>query len=697
MLDYREFWCNKLLQYPTIKNTLNIPIAFDIETTSIVTQDNKFAFPYIWMIGFYDKVYYGREIKDCIALFDKLNSWLYSNNLKAIIYVHNLSFEFQFLKSYIMFDKVFARTERHPIYAEYGNITFKCSYFLSNLSLAGVAEVNNLGIKKMSGDLDYTLIRHSKTPLTDKELNYCEYDILVLLKYISQEIKKNNNDINKIPLTSTGYVRKHCRDYMTTSNKYFSARNLIKKIHPDKCLYLMLEKAFAGGYTHCNAFYMGLMIPNVDNYDFCSHYPAKMCGRKYPMTAFKEVTKNFDAILKNKNIACVCYVEYSNIKIRYTHSIISQHKLIKKQNAKFDNNRLVYADSIGYICTDLDLKNIDLFYTYDIRTIKKMYISHYGYLPKYIIDIVLELYENKTQYKNVKGKETIYMLSKQLLNAMYGMCVTSPINDNIVYDNIKGWETLPADENALEDYYNKFSTFLTYQWGVWVTAWARYDLLSTIAYSKKFADSVIYCDTDSIKKIPCEDDNKAFESKNKEILDGIKDMCEYYNIDFNRFSPKDIDGIAHPLGVWDYEGKAEYFKTLGAKRYIMYTKGKIKSTVAGCSKIKLSEYLVQPNKNVYGAPSIDEVFDKFNLDLNVPTNYSGRLTHYYCENDEEIPVTDYLGNESIVNVKSGVCLEPSEYSMNISKDYIMIVLGYNNSKIVNERMEQKWEKQNTIV
>ena len=45
------------------------------------------------------------------------------------------------------------------MYAEYENYCFRCSYLLTNMSLATWAEQRKLPVKKLVGDLDYTVLR----------------------------------------------------------------------------------------------------------------------------------------------------------------------------------------------------------------------------------------------------------------------------------------------------------------------------------------------------------------------------------------------------------------------------------------------------------------------------------------------------------------------------------------------------------
>ena len=130
-----------------------------------------------------------------------------------IVYIHNFSYEFQFLRNVLDFTEVFAREKRKPIYAKYATYTFRCSYMLTRQSLDSWAKNEKLPIKKLTGNLDYNVIRTPKTPLTEDEINYCINDVLVmyygLLKY-----KEKYGHLNDIPLTQTGGVRKIIREKM---------------------------------------------------------------------------------------------------------------------------------------------------------------------------------------------------------------------------------------------------------------------------------------------------------------------------------------------------------------------------------------------------------------------------------------------------------------------------------------------------
>ena len=82
----------------------------------------------------------------------------------------------------------------------------------------------------------------------------------------------------------------------------------------------------------------------------------------------------------------------------------------------------------------------------------------------------------------------------------------------------------------------KSKSFLSFAYGVWVTAWARNNLLSNVI---KLDDYILYCDTDSLKLVEGYDKN-IIEDYNKKVIEKLKKVSNDLNIDFEKFSPKDI-------------------------------------------------------------------------------------------------------------------------------------------------------------
>ena len=138
------------------------------------------------------------------------------------------------------------------------------------------------------------------------------------------------------------------------------------------------------------------------------------------------------------------------------------------------------------------------------------------YLPKPIIESLLNLYIDKTQLKGVENKEVEYLLSKGMLNSVYGMTVTDIVRDEHNYNNIDGWFEETGDTLKQIDKYNKSKNrFLYYAWGVWITAYARFNLWTGIL---AMGTDYVYSDTDSIKLLNYNDHIEYINKYNDVIL-----------------------------------------------------------------------------------------------------------------------------------------------------------------------------------
>lgn len=192
------------------KNIINLVTAFDTETTAI--NEIQQSFVYVWQFGFGDTVYIGRDLSEAVALFEHIAAAL-DDNTKLIVYVHNLSYDFQFLKGYYQFkaDEVFAIDKRKILKCTMfdGKIEMRCSYLHSNMSLDNFAKKWAVIYQKQNGEyFNYQKFRTGKTPLTDDELKYCACDILALCEALENEMRHDGDSLATIPLTVTGYMRR---------------------------------------------------------------------------------------------------------------------------------------------------------------------------------------------------------------------------------------------------------------------------------------------------------------------------------------------------------------------------------------------------------------------------------------------------------------------------------------------------------
>ena len=650
----------------------NIPCAFDIETTSLTQQGEKYAFMYVWQMGIKDYLFYGRTWDEFLqALAIIRDSLQLSETQRIIIYVHNLSYEFQFMRKYLEWAEVFSIDERKPLKALTSmGIEFRCSYVLSGLSLALTAKnLTSHKLEKLTGDLDYSLVRHYNTPLSKQELKYCEYDIKIVLAYIQEQIDEYDTII-KIPLTNTGRVRNYVREKCFYGFKPKKDFTKYQKYHAIMdCLqltvdsYKMLKFCFQGGFTHANYMKVGNTLENVHSIDFTSSYPAVMLTELYPMSKPKLLGDvACETMLQNMNLKYKGFMfiaRFTNIHSIRNEMYISEYKCSLCKKLSSNNGRVHSAEELTTAITNIDFNIIKHCYQWEKVEFFHVYEFSLDYLPKPIIKSIIELYKNKTTLKGVEGMENEYLKSKGMLNSVYGMSVTDIVRETIIYENEWGKEP-PDIETAIDNYNKSKQRFLYYPWGVWVTAYARKNLWTGIL---SMQDDYIYSDTDSIKFQNINNHTWYINKYNSMLEQKLKAMCKHYNIPFSDLKPKTIKGKEKLIGVWDYEGSYKYFKTLGAKRYIYYTDS-LHITIAGLGKTNGAKYL----ENLSGG-KIDKMFKCFNDELYIPADYTGKKTHTYIDDLMEIDVLDYEGNKSRIISKSGIHLEDCDFTLSLSRQY----------------------------
>ena len=545
--------------------------AFDIETSTLTEECQ--AFMYIWQFQ------WGTECTVVGRTWDEFNELLYKlqlalkNNQYIVIYVHNLSFEFQFLRGIYKFadDEVFAVASRKILKCTMlKHFEFRCSYFHSNMNLETFANKMGAAHSKKAGALDYSVIRWPYTELTQKEMEYCVNDVRGLVEALTIEMGHDGDNLYTTPLTSTGYVRRDVKNAVRESGE-----NTAKSIVPDMEIYIMLREAFRGGNTHANRWYTGKIIENVKSADRSSSYPDVLCNCKFPITKFFKEPKSeigrVVELMEKRGKALLFRAAFENMEQQDEYwgcPYISKDKARNiSTDAVIDNGRVLSCSYLELTLTDIDFKIILEEYNFTGCEIWDLYSANYGKLPSSIIQQNIEYYKFKTELKGVDGQELLYMKSKNKLNSIYGMMAQNPVKAEILFADGEYIEsTMKSMEELLNE--NNRKCFLAYQWGVWCTAWARRKLEDGIRMAK---EGFIYCDTDSVKYIGSVD----FTEFNKGCIEACKLSGSY---------AKDPKGNTHYMGVYEEEKGYEKFATLGAKKYAYIQDGKLCATIAGVSK-----------------------------------------------------------------------------------------------------------------
>lgn len=665
---------------------VHIGCGFDIETTKIPGTDYTTMF--VWQFAIGDLTIIGRTWDELRSLLKDLSDFYeLDEKYRLLVFIHNEKYEWSFIKNQlkwyerVWFDKetgetkskldVFALDYRTIIKATTNNfIEFRDSYALTGMGLAKLAENYKLGIKKLVGDFDYSKPRHSGTKLTDLELAYCINDVQILSKFYHKYIyptfiKKGHN----IPLTSTGIVRDELkRTFKSIEEK--DRNKLKRKLHkcfPNEENYeTLMNYVYRGGFVHANINRANAKFEAeiMGSYDFKSSYPAVMLHEKYPWHFRKEDPEWFYINGFNKkvlkNIAYYGEFKIRDITRKTSHSIESENKIVDySEDAVFDNGRLMSASWIVVWLTEQDVLNyLDM---YNVEhpgqwSCYEIHISEKEELPHYLIDLVLKYF----YLKETLEKDSLeYNLAKAKLNSFYGMCCTAILFEDLAYNEKTGLMELTGNNQSYSKAIEKL--ILLPQWGIWISAYARRNLIKTFA---KLKNDAIYGDTDSAKclnilanKYIFDDYNNVMSRMNKNMYIGNYDRDIFKNI-----------------GKFDFEGKILSFKTLGCKRYI-YTdihknketqKYELNTTVkaAGIVKGTFQKYCKENNLDMY---------EEFTDGLKLDENYSDKLTSIYIDEPFEYELTDYLGETKIVSENSCVTLKETTVAINMSQTYILLL------------------------
>ena len=619
--------------------------AFDIESTNDLELQQ--AFMYIWQFQIEDHTIIGREWSEWLIFCERLTEQLQQDEY-IMVYVHNLSYEFSFIKGVYGFtpEEVFCIQPRKVLKCEMmDHIEFRCSYLLTNMNLATFTK--KMGVKeKLSGDeYDYSKIRYPWTELTDQELEYCITDVESLVKALKVYFAIEHDSFYTIPLTSTGFVRRDCKEAMRHFN-----RGELKNMLPDYDIYVLLKQAFRGGNTHANRYYAEEILENVSSYDRVSSYPDVMINELFPMSPWIreddiDIERACRKIFKQKR-ACLMRISFKNIRLRDPMDgcpYIPKHKCRNLSHHYNDNGRILWADFLEISLTDIDFKIILQQYKFDSATIHDFYHCRYGRLPKALRDVIGKYYQDKTELKGIKEQELFYMLSKAKLNSIYGMSVQDICKRNILYEND---QFKFDDELSDQELYDKTiqKAFICYAWGVWTTARAREQLQIAINMT---GDNFVYCDTDSVKFI--DDGTVSFDKyNNSRKQDSIK----------NGGIATDKAGKQYYLGLYDYEGTYKRFITMGAKKYAYEDPaGQLHITVAGCGKSKGAKELAARG----GLEAFKEGFTFYE---------AGGTESVY--NDIRDPFKVNINGNSLL-ITSNVLIKESTYTLGVTGEYKRIL------------------------
>ena len=632
---------------------VDIITAFDIETTYIKEIDNSVM--YIWQWQFGDKcTVIGRSWYELRLFLAELKEILQDN--KLVIFVHNLSFEFQYLSGVFDFapDDVFCMDSRKVLKATLNNsFEFRCSYLQTNMSLRSFCE--KMGVHSYKLKMNYKKRRYWYTELSPKELAYCINDVRGLVEAIKIEMERDGDNLYTIPLTSTGYARRDAKAAMRKVSKSFIQNQL-----PSFEIYKLCREAFRGGNTHASRFYAGLILKDLNSADISSSYPNEIVNSLFPVSKFTILKscdkKKLEDLIFKKGKAVLLRVALTNVRLKndlIPVPYIPTSKCLGIYHGTFDNGRVLSAEVIAqFTMTDIDYRIIKDQYDFDMDIIT-VATARYGKLPKPLRDCVLEYYQQKTDLKDkptdqdhtAEFYKLLYNKMKNLLNAQYGMMAQDPVKVTTEYrsdleDLYKDKDDISPEE-LLEDHNKR--AFLAYQWGCWVTARAREHLQKGIDLC---GINFVYCDTDSCKYIG---DTVDWEILNKEVRK---------KAEVNKTYAVDPNGVKHYMGLFEIEDHIQEFKTMGAKKYAYRDdKGKLHITIAGVNKRIGAIELERAG----GLKAMQEGF-KF--------IYAGGLEARYSDHPDQDGITEFITEDNVpIRITRNVSLVDNTKTLGLTGEY----------------------------
>ena len=709
-------------------------IYLDTETSNNFDEETCTGFGWIYQWAFHFAGY------DCIGrcpdeLIHDLEAAVMPSIRAAgaavcIVYVHNLSYDIQYLKDWLIAIypdfKILAVAAHKFITFSCGPFEFRCSYKLSNRGLAKWGADLGIEHQKKSGLIDYHKRRYQDQPLTYEDWLYMLYDIWALRDCVKKQLNIYADDLAHVPLTSTGYVRRDARNRYRQDLK--ANRKFFLNSRMDVDVYKALSGAMAGGISHGNRLFEDVTvtcdeiyykdphalprdetIDGIDHYDYRSEYPSEEAASDeiygYPQDKFAlwykyrgaghpiATWEMIDRLSIDNCVLVEVLISDMEIKPGISLPYAQYYKFFEGRCPDFghtilDNGRILKMEGTARIYgTEWDLKWYRKQYNFKYL-IKTIWISPRGPIPTYLRDTIDEFFLKKTVLKDrVKHLEDIgaaeweiinakidLMKSKNGLNGIYGMCATDPVRPEITMD-VNGEWTIPLKDDALieeklSDYYKSFNNFMIYAYGVYTTALARNELMEAAeAIGWKY---ILYCDTDSL-----------FVIRNAWTAAKIEELNRWRNIRAEKIGAYVVkeDGTKVYYDVLEKEKEnITSFRYIHAKAYAYITDGgsakeKLHCVIAGVSEYSPDYVPADPEHGIeqQGISRVQELGSIDELHHGKTFTATGGTRCVYIEGS---PRTEIVEGHEIKCSSAAIILEVKKtLSGPIAKDEIWIQWG----------------------
>lgn len=298
--------------------------AYDSETTNIVSNGIKKAFPVTHQIGVIDcdisevtadNIESHTEMhvyRHALELYDFLDSIVMEEHeYTPVIAVHNLGFDMYGLSCWLASwaekaeVQVTAKSARKPIafkivIDDVERLVVWDTLVFSQKSLAYMGEA--CGYKKLAGEWDYDLVRTPETRLTPAETAYATHDVYTLLAWLGYWCRLNPDIdaglLGGVVMTKTGVVRRRRLAALSglkpakgkqKVSRMWHTLNESERFKDDDELFSCVAST-RGGYTFCASEHASQVydLPEdgplrVAGYDATSQHPAQIVSHKYPV------------------------------------------------------------------------------------------------------------------------------------------------------------------------------------------------------------------------------------------------------------------------------------------------------------------------------------------------------------------------------------------------------------------------------
>lgn len=565
-----------------------------VDTETFVFDKKDIGYITDWSITIENECcIYGNHVSDLVDTIDRIADTLHADKDHLVrFYVHNFPYDYMFLRNHMIQkwgepDRNLASKTHRYIFMDWTSfgIEFRDSEILTQRSLERLCQ--DMGTtEKAVGTWNYKKFRTPDSERSELEIKYVCIDTISLCKALRKYISDRGYTVANVPLTNTGFIRNRARAESRKDKKW---RNHFLSMQLDLSQYKQLLDAYHGGYVHANRYYINRIITkSMQCYDFASSYPSVICYKKYPMSNFTYTDAlTLQDILDLKEDYAFCgYLRLTNVHLKKECPMppMSFHKAkvcvfpetdARSQKSLYaenlDNGKIVNAEIVIYPFTDPDLKAILESYDYDSADVANVMRAKKDYLPEWLINYVMTLYFNKSTLKH--SDPVLYAISKGELNGIYGMMVQRIIQQICEEDfDTATWTSgIPEEkeQEILDKFYKSRNSFLPFQWGCWVTAYAQENLYKLGSCCNIW----IYSDTDSVKGYDW--DMVKLKAYNDEIIQVSNErgvgLVEYKGEEFR-------------LGIADFDGEYSEFITHGSKRYCYRDTEGLHITVAGVPK-----------------------------------------------------------------------------------------------------------------